>query len=149
MGCDIHFVIEQKYNDKWIGVQKDWSELEPFDYNNLTKIQKLRSRNYNFFGLLADVRTSCQSSEDPRGLPEDISELAQAEVEDWGVDGHSRSWHSLEEFVKKFLLANADDTGKAELMKRKLQGENPVYDFFPDLDPDRWCDYRVVFWFNN
>lgn len=152
MSCDIHFVVEKKYRDKWIGVHKDHDYH--FDVitngDNLTPLQKLGNRNYKFFGLLANVRTEgLPGSEKCRTLPEDISDLAHAEIDEWDVDGHSHSWHSLEEFVKKYLLSQLNDVEIVDAMKKKLQGENPVHEFFPNIQPKEWSKYRVVFWFDN
>lgn len=150
MGCDIHYVIEKKYRSEWVGVfcsseytftRRDWDKPSPVD--------RLLDRNYTFFGLLANVRRGgLPGSEDTRPLPNDLSSWSRNEIEVYGEDGHSHSWHSLEEFVKKYLLANADDAKKVELMKKKLQSVNPIHEFFK-IDPDQWRNYRVIFWFDN
>lgn len=151
MGCDIHFVIEQqmavKGVMKWVGVCKGYDYhfegYTPFDARS--NFQKLGSRNYRFFGLLANVRGS--GDEEPRGIPEDVSDLAAADIEHWGEDGHSHSWHSLEEFVRKYLLAQ-DDAAVLTAMTDRLAGENPVHKFF-NIEPEEWPLFRVVFWFDN
>lgn len=152
MGCDIHFVIEKKYDDRWAGVyySDEFTFRQETDGQTSIPVEMLDSRNYQFFGLLANVRCNPQpGSEEPRGLPEGVSSLASAEIDEWGGDGHSHSWHSLEEFVKKYLLSNADDVKKAELMAAKLQGENPMHKFLPRVRPETWHKYRIVFWFDN
>lgn len=150
MGCDIHFIIEEKYISEWVGVY--YSDKYTFTRRNWNKpspVERLGDRNYSFFGLLANVRRGGQiGSESPRPLPDDLSSWSRNEIDWWGEDGHSHSWHSLEEFVKKYLLANASDAEKVELMKKKLQGVNPVHEFL-EIDYDQRRNYRVIFWFDN
>ena len=80
MGCDIHGSIEIKTNSgKWI-------ELQQLDVG----------RNYDMFGVLADVRNyvNAVSISEPRGIPEDVSKKVMKEIEGWDCDGHSHSWLS-------------------------------------------------------
>lgn len=55
------------------------------------------TRNYTLFGYLAKVRRSYNSSLEPRGVPKDISENLEREVDSWFGDGHNHSWLTLEE----------------------------------------------------
>jgi len=152
MGCDIHFIVEQKYPSEWVGVYSsdEYKFRREKDWDTATPMELMDNRHYDFFGLLANVRREPQpGSEDPREMPDDLSSWSRAELEEGKLDWHSASWHSLEEFVKKYLLSNADDAKKAELMAAKLQGENPMHKFLPRVRPEEWHKYRVVFWFDN
>lgn len=156
MGCDIHFVIEQSLKVrgeyKWVGVQMDrnynFEKSVSFHqqyHSPLANLYKLGHRNYRFFGKLANVRTDDADGEDPRGVPDDASDLAVSLVDTWGDDGHSHSWHTLEEFVRKYLLCSTPNE-IVGMVNRRLSGEDPVREFFPI---DSWNNFRVIFWFDN
>lgn len=83
MGCDIHGYLEAKENNSWGVVE----EIPHY-------------RVYDMFGLLAGVRnyTCLPPISNPRGLPEDISNEVKKELEYWGLDAHSISWLSYEDF---------------------------------------------------
>ena len=115
MGADIHFYVEKQVNgvwqsaDKWTPNRFAGEEGEPplsLDY----KDRFYDSRNYNLFGILANVRNGsgfagCDTGDgfvpisDPRGLPEDVSEQVKADSDRWGVDGHSHSWLTVAELL--------------------------------------------------
>src|SRR5690606_36788957 len=62
------------------------------------------SRNYWLFGLLADgVRTQWEFSWQPRGLPNDVTELVKADHERWDSDAHTASWLGMAEIQQKAL----------------------------------------------
>ena len=65
----------------------------------MLNIESLYSgRNYELFGILAGVRDHNNDSiDDPRGLPEDVSEVTKKESDRWDGDGHSHSWLTLKE----------------------------------------------------
>lgn len=65
-------------------------------------------RNYDVFAILADVRNGRGFAgfdtgdgfipyDDPRGLPEDVSEIVKRKSDGWGSDGHSRTYFTLAE----------------------------------------------------
>lgn len=67
-----------------------------------------QGRNYDLFAILADVRNGSGFDGvdtgdgfnpifDPRGLPEDVSKDYKQLVDNYGVDGHSHSWVTLDE----------------------------------------------------
>jgi len=156
MGCDIHFVIEQRLKVrgeyKWVGVQMDrncnFEKASSFlqqERSPLSNLYKLGNRNYRFFGKLANVRTDDADGEDPRGVPDDASDLAVSLVDAWGDDGHNHSWHTLEEFVRKYLLCSTPDK-IVDMVKHRLSGKDPVREFFYI---DNWNTFRVIFWFDN
>jgi hypothetical protein len=67
-------------------------------------------RNYNLFAMLADVRNGrgfagIKTGEGftpiagPKGLPPDVSGKIQKASDEYGCDGHSHSWHTLQQLL--------------------------------------------------
>lgn len=112
MGCDIHLYVEKRVNpshdwesaDKWTtekGATRPTVDYGDHFYND---------RCYSLFAMLADVRNGhgfagIKTGEGfvpiaiPRGLPQDVSPNLAAECKDYGVDGHSHSYLTLEELL--------------------------------------------------
>ena len=148
MGCDIHLFTEIK---KSINSQNKWVNADNWRYNpyyqegnddgeRMLNIESLYSgRNYELFGILAGVRDRNNDSiDDPRGLPEDVSEVTKKESDRWDGDGHSHSWLTLKELkeyqglhpvVKRegFISPEA-----AELLDEGIE------------TPDTWCAFTSV-----
>lgn len=140
MGCDIHFIIEQKVNDKWVGVLS----TDALVYRN----RPLGSvRNYEFFTKLASVRKEDNNKEvtpQPKGVPDDISDLSKMVIKSLEGDGHSHSWATAKEFCDAFTSSYLDK--EEEFSPEKVLG---IYteedgDIHPSLD-----NLRVVFFFDN
>lgn len=88
MGCDIHFVTEILREGKWLVVEE----------NSKT----LGNRNYSTFAFLANVRNNFGTKGfDSKGSPEDMSAEAKKFVEEYGEDGHSHSYLTLQELIEK------------------------------------------------
>jgi hypothetical protein len=143
MGCDIHLFTEIK---KSINSQDKWVNADNWRYNpyyqegndegeRMLNIDSLYSgRNYELFGILAGVRDHNNDSiDDPRGLPEDVSEVTKKESDRWDGDGHSHSWLTLKELreyqglhpvVKREGFISPED---AELLDEGIE------------TPDTWC----------
>jgi hypothetical protein len=148
MGCDIHLFTEIK---KSINSQDKWVNADNWRYNpyyqegndegeRMLNIESLYSgRNYTLFGILAGVRDNSNDSiDDPRGLPEDVSEVTKKESDRWDGDGHSHSWLTLKELkeyqglhpvVKREGFISPED---AELLDEGIE------------TPDTWCAYTSV-----
>lgn len=124
MGCDIHFVIERKEGDHWIGCFSD---------------DTFHERWYEAFSRLAGVRGEGPS---PNGLPNDISELAKLEVADWVGDGHSHSHLSLKEFIERWYDKKL---GRSELDAYCRM----LFEFYPKDELSLESEYRVIFFFDN
>jgi hypothetical protein len=109
MGCDIHIMAEIKKNGKWeaagkIFQHKNWKDEiyyseEPYE-----------GRNYNLFGILADVRNGrgfagIKTGEgfvpisEPKGVPKDASKVYKDMVREWDGDGHSHSYFTVKELL--------------------------------------------------
>jgi len=158
MGCDIHMVLEQKYEGEWVGIHA-YPHLDTAAFSAIPERIRGRSwavvtsRNYELFGKLAGVRTPGPA---PLGIPEDVSQLSRALIKWWDGDGHSHSYLSLAEFTKRYAACGhviaksvADRLQGKKL--RDLQiicagGYNPA-DYTEVIDMDN--DIRIVFWFDN
>jgi hypothetical protein len=153
MGCDIHTFAERRTEDGWVVVD-GW---EPF-----------RNRNYSVFGFLAGVRNYSEVPPiaQPRGLPADASDRVKRSHDDWGFDGHSASWLSIDELLAFDYEATMED----RRVNRQVgpnhwdgsctceagEGRQMTYraflgvGFFRDLAMlfEAGVD-RIVFWFDN
>lgn len=124
MGCDIHHYIEIR-KDKW--EVYEWEYLcracgkngQPEKYSDGTYVidyEKMWNhpleigRNYSLFGILANVRngygfagistgTGFSPISMPSGLPKDVSLEVKRESDNWGVDGHSHSYLTLQDLI--------------------------------------------------
>jgi len=124
MGCDIHGWVERSTEEGWVAVVPLHDD----------------SRNYKRFAALADVRNHESSGiegQKPKGIPEDVSETTKYHIDEWGNDGHSHSYLSLEEAVHIFV-------GGKEARRNHLWKYFDIY-----LEPDEIGQFRLVFWFDN
>ncbi len=112
MGCDVRFYVERNVNDTWepvkgpnpyYGRYADEPEetLADWAYDN---------QNYNLFAILANVRNGRGfAGRDtgngfipiamPKGLPDDVSPEINKKSEQYGCDGHSHSYFTLQELL--------------------------------------------------
>lgn len=110
MGCDIHLYVEKKIDGQW-QILGDFEREENDDGGTWISGGRFYSgRNYNLFAILADVRNGrgfagCKTGEgfqpisEPRGVPDDASPEYKAIVDQWDVDGHSHSFHTLRQLL--------------------------------------------------
>lgn len=146
MGADIHLFLERKAKikgeDKWVGLKK-----VPGPADN---------RNYRLFADLAGVRGE---GPEPKGLPDDVSDLVWMESDYWDVDAHSHSHCSLTEFIVAYVKHTCPEV-VPDLAAEILQGEVTirsqfaselfnVWDAFSDKDENPPAEYRLVFFFDN
>lgn len=92
--------IEYKVGNKpWEADKNHIFEYEgdPEDEDSYKRVRQVdsTSRNYQLFGLLAGVR--CEGPR-AKGIPENVSKIIAQSCEEYGEDGHSHSYSSLEEF---------------------------------------------------
>ncbi len=143
MGCDIHGVIERKWNGRWVG----WRTLDHIHTNRPKKTGDHLScfqtpaaldRNYERFAALAGVRGD---GPEARGLPDDASETSKARFE---IDGdHTPSWLSLDDACRIF-----SETEYVEL--DDFDKKYPEYFYFGIEESDGpKSDFRLVFWFDS
>lgn len=140
MGCDIHVFPERRDADG--------------RFHHVPNGELLDLRNYARFSFLAGVRNTANiiPLSSARGLPDDMSTHVRHEFEEWGDDGHTRSWLSLRELLEFDYdqpLAFRDggrDSRCTEATYRELLDE----DFFIELRELKALDVkRLVFWFDN
>jgi hypothetical protein len=75
-------------------------EAPESDWNRPRTCHPFRSRDYDLFSVLADVRNydSLPHLEGaPRGVPADVSPLGAQALDLYGADGHSHTWATLRE----------------------------------------------------
>ena len=96
MGCDIHLFLEYKAGDgPW--TQDKLHKLDESD-PEFSRVHELPDvRNYELFSVLAGVRGD---GAEPKGLPEDCSDMIKHASDLWDSDGHSHSYTSLSDFKK-------------------------------------------------
>ena len=118
MGCDIHFYVEKRINEKWETADKWYPDEDDgsmstskWDKNFTRKAGPLYDgRSYDLFSILADVRNGSGFAgvdtgdgfipiDSPRGLPEDPSTEVLEASDDYGSDGHSHSWLTVTELM--------------------------------------------------
>lgn len=152
MGADIH-LFSEKYKtvngvQKWVNA--DYWKINPYfgidDYEpELELVSIYRNRNYNLFNVLAEVRGNGPSISQPRGLPDDVSDIVKKESDRWDGDGHSHSYFTLAE-LKKYYKENSHTTHNGFLSKRVIKeldedGKTPYnWDEWsgPDLEYREW-----------
>jgi hypothetical protein len=132
MGCDIHWVLERKNGDEWIGLMSSDSIR-----------CNAGSRFYSFFtelGLMS--RGESKTALKLHGLPSDISGLSRMIYKDWAEDYHSASSLTLPEFTDAYKRALKDFSEDSETTAKELFGG-----WFDGDEYNR--EHRVVFWFDN
>lgn len=148
MGCDIHCYVEKRDGSKWVSADR-WEpcEYEP-DSGRKTVPYGSRiysGRNYDLFGILADVRNGrgfagirtgagFNPISEPKGLPVDVSPEVKAESEGWGCDGHSHSWLTLSELLAYDWTQETEHQGDVDGVTfekwarwNRAKGEAPEY----------------------
>lgn len=141
MGCDIHLVLERKLGEGgWVGIHNFpyWQQRGKSGRN--TAFPLARDRNYSRFAALAGVRGDGPA---PRGVPEDVSVLAQVEIDRYGNDGHSHSWISIEEAAGVFAKTEWEYSKPDE-----WAAKYPACYFF-GVEPEDTQDHRLIYWFDN
>ena len=161
MGCDIHVYLE-KYTpingeNKWVNV--DHWQLNPhFGMDDSEReydhVPFYWGRNYDLFSILAEVRGSMDPITNPRGLPEDVTEIIRKEYERGDIV-HTPSYYTLKE-LKDYLYNNSENeeivenlTAFVDRMDIRFKEEF----WITDGDQKRYTikenGFRVVFWFDN
>jgi hypothetical protein len=186
MGCDIHWVVEKRFGDRWVGVystgntprfmteqelayrahhkipiceevqiKHEGSEEErsttPLHYTMTVPYYRypaVHGRNYAFFAALAGVRGD---GPEPKGVPDDASELALLEVEGWDAGGHSHSWDTLEQFLFRWVTVQRGDEEISSAFQALFVGDKTggLLQKLAQYYTDQGEEYRVVYWFDN
>lgn len=138
MGTDIHMHVEYKDRDgKW----------ECGDYFRLKNdrywvVEFLGDRNYDLFAVLANVRNygNTEYIDDPRGLPDDASELVREFYENWEDDAHSCSFLTLRELID--FNSEGHPLKRSGMISPEAQKQLDL-----GIIPDSWCqDTNVEGW---
>ncbi len=139
MGCDIHLHTEVKIGGQW------------YHYSAPSM-----GRNYHVFAKMCGVRNDpdwgiTPITSGPRGLPEDASFLTRFASDEYGPNGHSRSYLTASEIAE---LEAYMETLYGPFIESKSWGYlfgNSWGGFtkYPGDSPDGLEDVRFVFWFDN
>lgn len=81
---------------------------ESYEWNEKLTMHPYSSRNYDVFAMLADVRNGYGFAgvdtgegfipiSEPKGIPDDASDYYKLAVKEYGEDGHSHSYFTMEE----------------------------------------------------
>jgi hypothetical protein len=149
MGCDIHVYTEKRNQDgHWVNVDL-WKLNEyynPYDPDYESEPQWnvkpiYTDRHYALFSALAGVRGSGEPLfSEPRGLPDDVSDIVRAEHDRWDGDGHSHSYATLAELrawaEKQDIQFISGWTSEADALALDQNGTPPT-DWFPIQN--RWA----------
>jgi hypothetical protein len=110
-----------------------------------------QGRNYELFGVLAGVRdNSMNPIDEPRGIPDDISNETRKEYELWGRDAHTPTYFTLNELLDFYHKKKKHQ----ETLDLFLNGiKERFYQEFFLISEGRNKDFeekfRVIFWFDN
>lgn len=195
MGCDIHMFIEYKRGngmaweadehhkpkaEYYCSVEQDGDAAcqsckdggDPIDckyaYVHWRQVDAT-TRDYSLFARLANVRGYFDERSNAKGLPADVSPAILQACEDYGTDGHSHSWVTLEEFseiVKEHGYRSTKDDAfydrfVTEFESRpqpyativnycnKLKEEKSIDKHILGSDTSSEVQVRIVFWFDN
>lgn len=163
MGCDIHMCVEYRRgrDEKWRSGDY-FHSINPIDPNGqYHRVDLYDDRCYSLFAVLADVRNSgYEIIDDPRGLPEDVTDYVKADYDSWGLDAHSCSFFTLrelKEWDERHEPTNMFGGRILEpLIERLIQRANElgvVYDFeWKRADSkvyEKAENIRIIFWFDN
>lgn len=162
MGCDIHIYLESKKKingeERWVNVDhwqinpyfnnenSDWDGEREFEH-----VPVYFGRNYELFGILAGVRDNSMTPiDDPRGIPNDISDVTRKEHEQWKQDAHSATYFTLDELLDFYQKKKKHQ----ETLDYFLNGikERFYREFFlvsEERNKDFEKKFRVIFWFDN
>lgn len=153
MGADIHLWVETKAGESWrfanpYRIDK-WDKEAWVEWD-----EPYGQRNYHLFALLADVRNS-DTRFTPiapvRGVPLDCSKIGRRIIDEWGADGHSHSWLSVDELLRHPWDKTEALRGRVPpvVTHRDLVGDF-LTEFLPRLQAHGPADRtRIVYFFDN
>lgn len=174
MGCDIHMYVEYKLGSKWhngdyFRMNPNWKGADSVSESQYTRVEIYPYRDYALFSVLANVRNGYpgyQCIDQPRDLPDNVTDFVKAEYESWGWDAHSASYLTLQELIdfhekyhpvydlplSGYILENL-----IEKLKERANDINLIYDFYWNSDREesrreayrKSKNIRIVFWFDN
>lgn len=149
MGADIHMVLEKKTETGWVGIHDfGWEILHALSAQMYSVHFPARERNYDRFAALAGVRGSGPS---PKGMPDDVSELARMHIDADGDDGHSHTHYTIREAAEIFGRTSGQTPVAAQVAAKLLNEPKPrpPCEKYFGIDEDVVDAYRVVIWFDN
>ena len=172
MGCDIHMYVERR-NDKYGGGKTEWVNGDYFSIEHPNKPECAISqqdlwgeRCYDLFAVLANVRNRGYGEaypyiDEPRGLPDDVTEYVKQEYDSWCIDAHSCSYFTLKELVEFHNAKKPTNIFGYDILeplieriKHRANDFNIIYDFewkhpWTDDMLNKMDNIRIVFWFDS
>jgi len=136
MGCDIHLWVEKRDFDG------RWQPAEAYSEDGLYQSELYHGRSYKLFSLLAGVRSdgSIEPIAEPRGLPQDMSQILYDLAPDYA--DHSHSWLTLRELLDYDWLTPVRTTTQVTMTEfvswtnwGREQGRWPEYSFYSRSGP--------------
>lgn len=166
MGCDIHMYLERKIDDGEWHIHPEHKKSESDGYIVDNPELTVTHRHYDLFAKLAGVRGH---GPQPKGVPDDVSPEVEDVIEDYGLDGHSHSWISIEEFEKILNKLKFKPTDETTIIynwnlfniNKSIPGYTPIVAFCKKETEELQVDsilldskpinvqYRLVFFFDN
>lgn len=163
MGADIHAYAEFRNN---LGLWEEIQDYEPFsdrNYNVFSFFAGVRFGNdYDYQlvwwgngGMLTGRRVTPYPIIAPRGLPNDVSPSVKAKSDEYGSDGHSHSWLSVEELTtynydKPLRDRNIETKPIPEEFVNRTVRETLRENYFQELAQlQKSKAERIVFWFDS
>lgn len=140
MGCDIHMYVEKRVNGRWVKLSGFLSSMYDKDSKYFSEERFLKSdeifscRNYSLFSLLAGVREYEDNEPiiSPRGVPSDVSPEVEKEISEWGCNGHTHHWYTLNELLDfDWISRKTNHAGFVSV--------NEYRRFKEDGEPYGWC----------
>lgn len=145
MGCDIHVRVQRRNGIGWIDVPvvDRYASDENKAAAQYVAPAALEMRNYDVFGILADVRNGVGFAgvdtgdawpviAEPRGLPDGLSEESSLDEDMLGhwLGDHSHSWLTLAE-LEAFPWATTLHRGRGTVSRAVFEQWDGVHEIFP------------------
>lgn len=102
MGKNLHYIIEKKINNKWVGIMATdclFSSVK----QNIGELGWFNKKLYYFYNSIDDLN----------GFPDDASELALHEKA--RIEGHDHSWLYIEDIYQVWLSVYNPEMGLRDL----------------------------------
>jgi hypothetical protein len=146
MGADIHIYAEYKAGDS------PWTPHPSHVRDEFGYIESIGGdRNYGVFAALAGVRGY---GPEPKGWPNDVSDIVLEAINRWKNDAHSRSYYSFKEFRK--IVKNQGYPSYSEYMqkiiishKKHLNNDLKVDRIILGQNINIKVEVRLLFFFDN
>ena len=140
-GTDIYICMERKYTDP--SGRTSWISVDRFKYNKyheseddrLTVDWIYKDRNYELFGLLANVRYQTTPIADPRGLPDDISIETKKEYKSMENYAYAEHYYLVSELFDYYRMHK-------DVKRHGYVSPDEAFMISGGYEPEFWCESR-------